>query len=76
MTVPKKKKGICVIQDMAAGMTKTEARKDCGVSVKGAKGKGKGHKKGKRKGHKKGVKKEKCHGKVHVRGYERSCPSK
>lgn len=31
-TVPKKKRGICVIKDMAAGMTKKEARKDCGVT--------------------------------------------
>ncbi len=72
-SVPKKKKGICVIKDMAAGMTKTEARKDCDV--------GKSPKPGK-KAHKKHIgktakaPKPKCHGKVHVRSYERSCPHK
>ncbi len=69
-TVPKKKKGICVIKDMAAGMTKTEARKDCGVGTAPAgKKKHKSH-----KGKTTKAPKPKCHGKVHVRGYERSCP--
>lgn len=71
--VANKRKGICVIKDMAAGMTKKEARKDCGVVPGGTKKQRKGRgRKGKaaHKAH------EKCHGSVHVMAHERGCPHK